>query len=179
MITDFAVAYELPGYISVTFTAEDGETVWVEVNGKIHNVSQTGTGESQSVSIKVDDASSPVAIALHDVEAKPEPIYTDREYWSRPTLQWQYKIGAVRYLIYLGDRVIKKIRPIANLEFYEWRLRSPLPDGWNELRVEAVDAYGRETTRANWLFQVFTMPVNLESIMAAQTGGNITFTVAH
>ena len=179
MIDTYSVKYLRPKYLQLSFVATEDATIWIEIDGVVNSHSQTATGMSQTVDLKVADAAAPVAIALHEGGTKPPPIFTPRDYWSRPELQWQAKTGAIKYLIYHGDRVIKQITAIANVNFYEYRLRSSLAEGWHNFRVESVDSYDRETTRANWTFQVFKMPSESAGISVAQDETTLTITVDH
>ena len=179
MIDTYSVKYLRPKYLQLSFVATEDATIWIEIDGVVMDRAQTGTGVTQTVDLRVSDASAPVTIALHEVDDKPEPIYAPRDYWSSPELRWQAKAGSTKYLLYHGDNVIKQIAPITDMTFYEITLRTQLTAGWHNFRVEAVDTYGRETTRANWTFQVFLMPTEIGGITAAQDETTLTITVDH
>jgi hypothetical protein len=179
MIDSYTINYVSPRSISLTFTGASGGTVYIEVDGIVIDRPIETTGIPQSETLTVDDASAPHAIAIHETDTAPEPIYTARDKWTRPVIQWQAKFDAVLYRIYRGTKIVKQIRPIADLEFYEFKIFDPLSDGWHTFRVEAVDTYGRETTRTVWAFRVFAMPNGPDAITAAQDETTLTITVDH
>jgi len=46
-----------------------------------------------------------------------------------------------------------------------------LESGWQSIRIEAVDQYGEESTRANWEYYVLDLPDPKEVTGVTGTGG--------
>jgi hypothetical protein len=177
MIDAFDIAYVSPGKLVITFTGTVGVSVWIEVDGVVLPTETVATGAEQTVTVGVSDASRPLAILLHEGADMPEPSLPSRDRWGKPLLRWQAAAGAETYIVYHrapggSERAIRQVTDIGAAA-YEIQLTKELVDGWHFLRVEAVDQYGRQSTRASWVFRVFQPPDAPETVTVTAQGGGV------
>ncbi|MCK9570005.1 hypothetical protein M0R72_13765 [Candidatus Pacearchaeota archaeon] len=177
MIDDFEISYISPDRVMVTVTGTEDVPIWFEVDGVIIPATVTATGEEQVLFYTVVDASRPMAIILHEAEEMPSPVLPSRSRWGKPLLRWQAVEGAIAYRIYhtAPGESEAKINTIASTltTAYEIQLSKEFVDGWHFLRVESVDKYGRESTRASWVFRVFQPPESPETVTVTAQGGGV------
>jgi len=95
---------------------------------------------------------------------------------TRPLLYWDGVDVAESYRIYANDVLISTIPVLFPEDRYTVIYPNLLERGWQSLRIEAVDQYGEESTRASWEYYVLDLPDPKE--VTGVTGSSGVFTVA-
>lgn len=139
---------------------------WIFLNGS-HTFGPIVDEKAERL-VKVPFAIQDVkAVEIHDfpnADIRPDPIH--QKPTTRPTLLWLPVTDAVRYRIYHhiagdADSLIYDKPALEGIERYE--IRCPIKlvgqgGTWHLLRVEAVDAYGNESTRQSWAYFAMDLP---------------------
>jgi hypothetical protein len=136
---------------------------WVFINGRhVRGPLITGAVERLvKVPLAADDI---VALEVHDLPdaaTNVDPIAPQPN--TRPTIQWLAVADAVRYRLYhraygsAEDRIFDGPAR-EGLDRYEITCPVTLGAGWHFFRVEAVSAYGQESTRQAWAYFVMDVP---------------------
>ena len=146
---------------------------WVFVNGK-HVAGPFYAGQVQR-SVRIPHpAGKAIALEIHDFPDDTEPVAPAVEAPNtRPDLLWNSVAGAVRYRIYhrvKGGAEEKIYDQPAEEGIDRHRIACPIRlegEGgvWHFFRVEAVNAFGYESTRQAWTFFARDLPApagNLE-----------------
>ena len=155
------------GRATLAWTAPDAALAsWVFVNGaKLYGPLFLETA-ARSVPVPLA-AGECRAIEVHDLaaDAVATPIFETPT--TRPALQWNPLPQAQRYRLYhrQGDGAERRLfdRPASAFRGMPIRIDSPVEFAgaggvWHFLRVEAVDAYGNESTRLAWRWFAMAPP---------------------
>jgi len=94
---------------------------------------------------------------------------------TKPLLQWDDVSVASEYRIYTNDVLISSFPVVDRQPEYTMVYPGTLDAGWQGVRIEAVDVYGDESTRANWMYYVLDLPAPKKVVSVA--GGTGTFTL--
>ncbi len=136
---------------------------WVFVNGR-HVRGPLVTGAAERV-VKVPlAADAVVSLEIHDLpsaDIQVDPVAPQPN--TRPTIQWLAVPDAVRYRLYHRALAQAEQRIFdgpgrEGLERYEITCPIVLGAGWHFFRVEAVSAYGQQSTRQAWAYFVMDVP---------------------
>jgi hypothetical protein len=148
----------------LAWTAPAGDWAsWVFINGR-HVRGPLVTGAPERM-VKVPLAAQTiVSLEVHDLpsaEVQVDPVAPQPN--TRPTIQWLAVADAVRYRVYhrgYGQTEERIFDGPARegLERYEITCPVTLVAGWHFFRVEAVSAYGQESTRQAWAYFVMDVP---------------------
>jgi hypothetical protein len=142
------------------------------VNGAPALPPQHLTETEKSVVVGLPD---PFMVEIHEVgpgeEVAPAAITLER----KPVVWWSARVGAVEYRVHHRpdggtERVIGGVLHAADGLHYEFRPASDLRrDGkqWGFLRVEAVNASGKQSARPEW-------PLFVAALPGKPTGLNVT-----
>lgn len=155
---------------------------WVFVNGR-HVRGPLVTGTAERV-VKVPlAADAVVSLEIHDLpsaDIQVDPVAPQPN--TRPTIQWLAVPDAVRYRLYHRALAQAEQRIFdgpgrEGLERYEITCPIVLGAGWHFFRVEAVSAYGQESTRQAWAYFVMDVPKvpPLLRVTAGSAGGLYNF----
>ena len=148
----------------LAWTAPAGDWAsWVFINGRhVRGPLVTGMAERMvRIPLAADDV---VSLEVHDLpsaEIQVDPVAPQPN--TRPTIQWLAVADAVRYRLYhraysQAEERIFDTPAREGLERYEITCPITLTAGWHFFRVEAVSAYGQESTRQAWAYFVMDVP---------------------
>jgi len=165
--TDIEIMPQDDRRVLLCWTAADAALdSWVFGNGrKLHGPLMPGTCDRDAmVTLAADEC---VALEVHDVlhEEVPAPLFETPN--TRPVIQWNPLPAAARYRLYhreagKSERCVFD-RPARDFGGVPIRIDAPIELAgaggvWHFLRVEAVDAYGNESTRRAWRYFAMAPP---------------------
>jgi len=184
LIEDITISQKDSRTVRLSWTGTEGKNAWIFVNGVAQAEDEEFADPVRTFDIDVKDVTKTFCVEIHEAiaESDIEPINTAPE--LNPILHFHAAANAVKYNIYHHkagevDALLRQIPhddnvPIYSVQFYD---DFDGQDGvWHFFHVEAVDAYGRESTTDEWMFFVYDMPPAPESIALSKDGS--TFTVA-
>lgn len=178
LIEDFTLEYLDSTRVRAFWTGTLAYVAWIFVNGLLKEGPVSYDGTERSVDLTVPN---PYRLEIHEA---PVEISIDRAIGDplerRPTIWWSPRANAQRYNVYhrpkAGDtvRILSSVPQDVDASHFEFRPIADLRgDGglWNFLRIEAVNARGAESVRAEFPFFVAGLPELPVSLTPSGGGG--------
>ena len=165
------------GKALVAWTGTDGLNAWIEVNGAFVFQDLAFADTARRKLVAVPDNGAPYALAVQEAAPGSELSPLCEAPTTEPTLRFDAVATAKNYEIYRrgpGDSAEAAQRSLPAEERrrrYAVGLYDALAHGWHHFRVESLDAYGRESTRAAWLYYAVGLPPYPETAVVTKAGG--------
>ena len=117
-------------------------------------------------------------IEIHDlIPSGPDGLAIAATPNTSPLLYWDDVAAASSYRIYTNDVLVWSMPINDRQPQYTMIYPFTLDSGWQSVRIEAVDSFGEESTRASWRYYVLDLPEPQKVTEVTGTGGVFDITI--
>lgn len=171
------------GKVLVSWTGSEALNAWIEVNGVFVYQDLVFSSETRRKIVRMDDTTKPFALAIQEAEAGSDLSPICEMPTTEPDICFDAVATAKQYQIYhrgpddTAESANRTIPAEERRRHYSVGLYDQLDHGWHYFRVESLDQYGRESTRAAWLYYAVDLPPYPELASVAKSGSEYILTI--